>query len=273
MGKLKARDWNFGTDTGPTKSYFDLAELKQFIDAGGLRFFKKIRFSDCDFQGISSNESQVVFDKCEFLNCDLSLSTFKNFKFSKCTFRGSSFGQTTFRDVEFRDCIWEKMAVSTNETVLEDVFISNPSDFNKSLWTQLDEKILTTKNASKMYQWHRHELAKSTIARMLLNNHRYLGDDRTFYESVRVFETQQAYDKCCRATYNTINRFRWASAWYAAVAIFWSIELGLLWTFGILNAWGGQRTPPINCLDDVIHGRKPVLFQRKNYLTAPPSQL
>lgn len=247
VGKLKGRDWNFGTDTGPTKSYFDLAGIKPFVEGGGSRVFKNIRFSECDFQGISSNDSQVVFDKCEFLNCDLSLSTFINFKFSKCIFRGSSFGQTTFRDVEFRDCAWERMAVSSNETVLENVFISNPSDFNKSLWTQLDKQILP-KKVSKINQWHRHELTKSTIARMLLNNHRELGDDRTFYESVRVFEIQQSYAKFCRAVFNTINKARPASLWYFLVAIFWIAELCLLRIFGMLNAWGASALRPLIAL-------------------------
>jgi hypothetical protein len=247
VGKLTPRGWDFSKDAGPLKASFDLATLDAFISGGGSRVFKSVRFRDCDFQGYSSNKSQIVFDQCDFIGCDLSLSTFADCKFSRCSFESSSIGQTTFKNVEFRDCKWKKIGASSNETVFDSVFITNPAAFNDALWTQLDKKFLEQRKVKASYQWHRHEATKSTIARMLLNNHRLLGDDRTFYESVRVFETQQAYSKFCRAVYNSTTRW-YRLLWFGPVAIFWLAELVLLWLFGLLNAWGASALRPLLAL-------------------------
>jgi hypothetical protein len=82
---------------------------------------------------------------------------------------------------------------------------------------------------------------------MMLNNHRVVGDDITFYESVRVFETQQAYSKACRAIFNVTTRW-FHFALYVPLAAFWVFELGLLWVFGLLNAWGASAFRPLLAL-------------------------
>lgn len=247
VGKLRSRDWDFTKDAGPVESFLDLSNIQPYIAAGGSRIFKHVRFRDCDFQGVSSNTAQVVFEKCEFIGCDFSLSTFVKFKFARCSFERCSFGQATLIDVEFRDCRWKEIAASSNETVLEKVYVSNPGAFNNALWTQLDKEILESRKVIPSYQWFRHELSKATIARTLLNNHRTIGDDGTFYESVRVFETQQAYSKACRAFYSVRDGVMTAP-WFIAKGVFWFTELALLWIFGLLNAWGASALRPLLAL-------------------------
>ncbi|HYI64931.1 MAG TPA: pentapeptide repeat-containing protein [Allosphingosinicella sp.] len=209
-------------------------------------------FVDCDFQGFFVFKTQMVIKGCSFEGCDLALTTWENVKFSSCTFRRSSIGQTTFRRCEFRQCHWEDIGFSSNETSFEHVLVTNPENLVASAYTNLDPQILSTKGITPQYQLYKLEGTRSTIARLLLRNLQDVGDEQTYYQAVKVFELHQA-------------KARWSQAWYefkfdkqksrlrsAISAGLWFADQTILRLFGALNGWGASVARPLSILVGTI---------------------
>lgn len=246
VGALADGTWTFDHDVGPTKKFFTSEALQSHVDAGGIAVFRDIIFTQCDFQGHFHLSSQIVFNNCSFINCDLSLSTWENVKFSSCTFSTVSLGQATIRDCEFRGCIWQDISFSPNAFELHDTYISNPSDFIKSATTNLDPVVLEAKNASAFEQKMRLETTKAIIARRVWKMLQNEGSEDTYYEALKTFLLQNATSevssiKLSRSKERKLRRR--ASLMFAQNV--WVCEREILRLFGFVNRWGASVVRPV----------------------------
>jgi hypothetical protein len=205
-------------------------------------------FTDCDFQGFFVFATQMILKNCRFEGCDLALTTWENVKFSRCTFRRSSLGQTIFKRCEFRDCIWENVGFSPNETTLEQTLVTNPEDCVASAYTNLDQAVLGPRGVRPEKQAYKLEATRSTIARILLRNLQDVGDEETYYRAVKVFELQQAKARRDRAIYNVKFGEDGSRIRNSISAALWFCDEYFLRTFGALNGWGASVARPLGAL-------------------------
>ncbi len=206
------------------------------------------KFFDCDFQGFFVFPTQMVIKGCTFEGCDLALTTWENVKFSRCVFRKTSVGQTVFRRCEFRDCVWEAVGFSPNETSFEQSLVTNPEACIEAAYTNLDENLLSAKGIRPEKQKAKLESTRSTIARILLRNLQDVGDEQTYYQSVKVFELQQAKARHKQHMYDLFfdgSRNRIISGVSAAL---WGLDWLILRLFGALNGWGASVARPLSIL-------------------------
>ena len=246
VGAMISDDWGENSK-GPTRHFIEGENLASVIAQNGGRAFEGYTFCECDFQGFFTSTSQIVFKTCNFINCDFGLTTWINVKFSNCEFRQTSFGMTVFNSCEFRDCEWEQIGLSPNELVLDNTFINNPTKFIRSGYTNLDRDVLKEKRKTWAEQTSKLETTKATVARQLLKNMGSTGDERSYYEAVKIFETQQAKGRLYSALYDIVRkqqRTLWRLLAFAASA-YWLLEIIILRTIGTLNAWGASVAKPI----------------------------
>lgn len=142
-GQMVDTRWDFVGAKGPEHCFFSGESFRASLLNGAPKKEANIVFRECDFQGFFEPESQYVFDKCQFIKCDLGLTTWKNIKFSRCEFTESSIGQTRFENCEFRDCKWKKIGFSPNETEFVRCLVSNVEDCVNSAYTNLDKSELS----------------------------------------------------------------------------------------------------------------------------------
>jgi hypothetical protein len=245
VGKIEYQEWGFDRQKGPEHCHFEGESFTEKLEAGGPTTEKNIVFRGCDFQGFFEPKSQFVFIECHFINCDLSLSTWSKVKFSKCTFDKTSFGQTTFEDCEFRDCSWKEIGFSPNETEFIECWINNVTECVDSAYTNMNIEELSKRRVKPAFQKMKLQETKSTIARMLLRNHRDIGDEKSYYESVKVYETAQSMAKVQKSKYDLTNGSCSARLLSIISLPFWIVENFMLHLFGVLNGWGATVARPV----------------------------
>lgn len=245
VGKMVDTPWNFVGAKGPEHCFFHGESFEESLKNGAPRKETNIVFRECDFQGFFEPESQYVFEKCHFIKCDLSLTTWKNIKFSKCKFIESSIGQTRFENCEFRDCNWEKTGFSPNETEFVRCLVSNAEECVNSAYTNLDKEVLSTRNILPLYQKMKLQGTKSTIARMLLRNHQEIGDENTFYRTVKTFEKRQSIAKIYESFYGVMYEKWLLKPFYLIKTLSWLLEILFIVVFGALNGWGASISRPL----------------------------
>lgn len=245
---LKHGTWNL-ENRGPSGFLFFGEEFVVTIEE--RKFPSKVpgfKFHQCDFQGFFEPKYQVVFEKCDFIECDFGLSTWRNIKFSKCTFDKSSLSQSIFRRCEFRDCTWVDVGLSPNETEFYDTFINKSWQCVSSAYTNLDADVLEMNNADARYQRMKLATTKSTISRILLNNNSVTADEETYYESVKTYELHQAKGRMIksifRAFYDKKASIRDRIKPFFGT-IFWCLEVPILYVFGLVNGWGASLLRPL----------------------------
>lgn len=86
---------------------------------------------------------------------------------------------------------------------------------------------------------------KSTISRMLLNNHREIGDEKTFYETVKTFEMKQSIARIYENVYGMRYERMLSRPGYLVKMILWCLEILFIVTFGLLNGWGSSTSRPL----------------------------
>lgn len=246
VGVMTPGSWDFSHNIGPTKCQFEGTALATHLGTGGDRVIRGVTFTDCDFQGYFKHSAQLVFDRCNFYNCDLGLTTWTNVKFSNCTFDRVSIGQTRFENCEFRSCAWEKIGLSPNGLEFHSTYFSNTSDFISAAYTNLDASVLALNSASGRDQKLRLESTKATISRRILKMLQAEGDEIAFYDAVRTFQIQHAISRQALA----IQRFHDSTEGYLSRASAplsiagWFAEQYILISFGWINNWGASVTKP-----------------------------
>lgn len=247
VGAMETGDWAFSTGSDQRKSHFSGKDLVTLIEVTRNRVFRHRRFFDCDFQDNFKYSAQIVFDNCEFHNCDLSLTTWIDVKFSNCIFNRVSFGQSTFIDCEFRSCEWHNMGLSPNGTKLESTYISNSESFINSAATNLDPSVLEKNGTDASEQLSKLESTKATLARRILKMLQNEGDEIAFYEAVKTFQIQHAKFRVSdfqhKSKKNGIGKCEKAKLKFWAMT--WSIEKNILKAFGYMNDWGASVVKPI----------------------------
>lgn len=248
-GEFAAGDWTL-PERAAHKKVFSASALQKALSDGAVKSlkFSRIRFGTCDFSGgFDIGHRTIIFDKCEFIDCDFGLSTWKRAKFTGCTFDGCSLSQSTWINSEFRRCRWSLMGISGNETVLDHVFIDNPDAFVSSAYTRLDAAILKEKGASPRFQKTRLEETKATVARNIYNNHKIMGDEQNFYEACKTYILQSSKAKIFDHASAVLDsgatiRNKLKSTWNLIGSL---IELSILFSFGASNNWGGSVARPL----------------------------
>lgn len=247
--KFIEHNWNFDNDTGPKYSIFNAERL------GQNRRIDSVRFTDCDFSG--EFEKPVYFVDCTFDRCDLGLSKFVRAKFTRCRFTLTSFTQCTLVNSELRDCIYDRIGFSGNETQIEGTLITNPDFFVTAAYTNV---LYLPTEKSWLIQKLRLEETKSTFSRAILANLTNEGSDVAFYSAVRISTIQECRAKiaiairsiieaCTFKEGNSLNLKWYSRLWkgLSGVLSFFGgvIDWIILHAFGLLNGWGASLARPV----------------------------
>lgn len=238
--------WDFSHNLGPNRCVFSGDDLTIWLKAGNRRVFRRVAFTDCDFQGYFSHSAQLVFDDCIFVGCDFGLSTWTNVKFSKCAFKRVSFGQTKFDNCEFRTCDWEDIGISPNALELTSTYFSSSAKFIGAAATNLSADILAKNGVTVMGQGLRLEVTKATVARRVLKMLQEEGDEIAFYDAVKTFQLQHCVSgRATAILVLTDSKELLRRKVLSMLSICsWTIEGLILRTFGAASGWGATVTRP-----------------------------
>lgn len=182
-------DWSFATNKGPCRLTFSAESLysSEFRD---LPFFRveNITFIECDFRG-KFDKNIIQFQNCTFHLCDFGGSEFHNDKFTLCTFQDTSLTLTKFLNCQIRDCNFERIGASGNETQFFQTELTNPGKFIDAMMTNLTH---LPDGVRAEYQNLRLQTTKGTLSKVILNNLSKEGSDFSYYDAVKTAQLQGA---------------------------------------------------------------------------------
>lgn len=165
-----AFDWSIENITGIRLLTCSADGLKKQQSFKPLSVIKNFKFSECDFLG-EFDLPKLTFKECSFEVCDLGRSTWRNVKFQNCTFHRCSLTQSTLDSCQFIDCRWFEIGLSGNETHIRECLITNPGEFVRSGYTNLDAEVLAKNKKEASYQTMRLEQSKLKVARLILTEY------------------------------------------------------------------------------------------------------
>lgn len=260
---LDPYDWNLSRDSGPNNRFIHGPALHAVGSKGEAFKISKFVFKNCDLQGDFRSGPFVRFDDCDFINCDFAFSHWKDAQFRNCTFRESSLSLSLFESCEFRDCRWENIGVASKTDFIR-TFINNPGEFIAATVSRSNPADQTAKH--KMQQWYRLKGSRAHVLRNLLLSHEAVGDEHTFYETVRAHELARSFARVCQDLYELgfVSSRRIKAAFYLP---FHLADHLILRAFGWLNDWGASAVKPflalIGCF--LIFGE---IYRRIDFSTA-----
>jgi len=234
--------WDFTHAKGPAHSTFTARGLAEdFPDRKPV--FTQVNFHQCDFEG--NFNRPVVFKDCKFSLCDFGMSKWRLAKFTNCTFDRCSFTLTSFENCEFRGCLWEKICFTGNETRFYNTVITNPHEFVRSGYTNLDQEVLKKFKTTAAYQTMRLEGSKASIARVLYNTLSHSGEEDSYYHAVRTCLNQSVVAKIAEAEYYSKNGARFHNRLiFKGRSWIYRSEKTIVNCAGIINAWGSSIVRP-----------------------------
>jgi hypothetical protein len=241
---LAEHDWQFGSSTGPKRSFLSWHNLKKICQDGQVQSFENLTFEDCDIQGYFEHRPAIAFKKCRFHNCDFSYSDWYRTTFTDCEFKNCSFALTLFDDCEFRDCEWSRIGLQGSKTDFVRTFLNNPRDFVSAGFSGVKAGKENPKEHAA-FQSYRLEQSKAQVARTLLHSHKEVGDDATYYQNAKLHDIQEMKSKIYRNAYRLRYREDWCDRGKGLLLIPHCIELGLLFGLGLTNAWGATLLRPV----------------------------
>lgn len=121
-------DWDLERDAGPHRRFIPGVALTRKLNAGEIFFVRKATFRECDFQGAFRGDPIVMFEDCQFINCDFAYSSWVGAHFKQCKFSDSSLSLASFERCEFRDCVWERLGVASRSEFSK-TFVDDPGAF------------------------------------------------------------------------------------------------------------------------------------------------
>jgi hypothetical protein len=243
-------DWDVGRDSGPCRRFVTGEVLDhQSLPGVSFKVQKKI-FKECDFQGNFGNHAFIMFDDCDFIDCDFAFSRWKDAHFRKCTFQNSSISLAYFDKCEFRDCIWTKIGLASKTDFFR-CFLNNPKKLIDASFSGTDPSDRTFRH--RLFQWHRLQGTRAHVLRNLLISHQSVGDEHTFYETVKLHELQRSFSRICHDIYDLA--FSPKSRLSALIRLPTHIvDHFILKAFGYLNNWGSSAVRPLFALLILLAG-------------------
>lgn len=234
-------DWDLGRDAGPSRRYIAGTTLGACITPGDTYTVKSVTFRECDFQGQFLANPVILFDQCQFIGCDFAYSAWFGAHFRGCSFIDSSLSLATFERCEFRDCIWTRVGLASRSEFAK-THINNPKALIKSSISRSDPKDTSWRH--KLYQWHRLLGTRAHVLRSLMLSHSSVGDERTYYQTVKMHELQRCEANIGECLY----RFGFGSPVEKILAVFtFVLELAGYLTMvllGFINKWGESVSRP-----------------------------
>lgn len=259
-------DWDLKRDAGPSRRYVAGETLSAKVTAGDTFTIKKATFRDCDFQGFFKANPIVMFDECQFINCDFAYSSWQGAHFRKCLFADVSISLATFEKCEFRDCGWSRIGIASR-TDFSKTFVSNPGTLVGATISNTDPRDKTWKH--RAYQWHRLHGTRAHVLRLLMLSHGAVGDEHVFYETVKLHELQRYKARMAEDVFDIA--FKPAGAKVAALfkLLFHSLNYFLMALFGLTNGWGESVSRPCLVFAAIYFGFGQV-YDRANFASAIP---
>lgn len=237
-------DWNLRRDSGPHNRFIHGSALQDVGNKGDVLKVNKTIFKGCDFQGDFRNGPFIRFDDCEFIKCDFAFSHWKDVQFRNCAFREASLSLSIFESCEFRDCSWDNIGVASKTDFIR-TFINNPNHFISATVSRSNPTDRTVKH--KLLQWYRLKGSRAHVLRNLLLSHHAVGDEHTFYETVRAHELARSYARVCQDLFEIA--FASNRRVKAAFGLpFHIADHVILRIFGWLNDWGASAVKPFLAL-------------------------
>lgn len=234
-------DWEMARDSGPSRSFISGSSLKEKVVPGDTFKVEDVTFKECDFQGRFRPETLIMFDRCHFIGCDFAYSSWKDAHFRSCTFADSSISLAAFERCEFRDCKWERIGFGS-KTELVSTFINNPDKMITASVSNLNPKDRSLKH--RLYQWYRLRGTRAHFLRSLMISHQVVGDEHTYYATVRLHELQCSTSRICYDCFD----FLFSKTVNKTVAfvrlLLHTVDYVILRSFGWLNKWGSSVSQP-----------------------------
>ncbi len=243
-GNLTPSDWNFSNNTGPKKAFLDAALISNIATDGEVLKLDNLTFEQCDLQGHFEHRPNITFSDCRFIECDFSLSDWYRTTFKNCVFDKCSFALATFEECEFRDCRWDKIGMQGSKTDFIRTFITNPESFIRSAFSGTNAK-RKDKIKHCFEQKMRLERTKAQVTRTVMQSHREVGDDDTFFQSAKIHDLQQVKSTLYDVVYSFIFRTGVKSKLkiFGLLPLFF--EFLILSIFGYCNDWGARLSKPL----------------------------
>ncbi|TCQ05737.1 pentapeptide repeat-containing protein [Sphingomonas sp. PP-CC-3A-396] len=234
-------DWNATRDAGPANRFISGSSLNSQISPGDTYTVKGKTFKNCDFQGMFSPTPLVMFDECNFINCDFAYSKWQDAHFRKCNFSDSSLSLTAFSGCDFRECKWHNIGISSRID-LNKTYISNPDDLINASVSSRNPKDKTIKH--RLNQWFRLKGTRAHFLRTVMISHQSVGDERTYYNTVKLHELRRSTERMSQDIFEIyteppLNKI--TSVLKLALHI---INYAIMRAFGWLNGWGESAGRP-----------------------------
>lgn len=245
-------DWDFATNKGPCRLTFSADALyKSDLKDRPFVKFEGITFSECDFRG-KFERNIVQFQNCTFALCDFGGSEFHNDKFTSCTFIDTSFTLAKFFNCQIRNCKFERIGASGNETQLLSTDLTNPGEFIDATTTNLEH---LPDGVRPEYQRLRLQQTKGTLSKVILHNLSKEGADFSYYDAVKSAQLHGAladratailskpeYDREARRTSKSTFLAKWQNLTATASSLMATSEYWTLRIVGAMNGWGRSIT-------------------------------
>lgn len=242
-GSMTLSDWNFANNTGPKKAFLHADYIKKISTEGIVLKLINLTFEQCDLQGYFEHKPNITFNNCRFIECDFSLSEWCRTTFKNCEFTRCSLALSTFDECEFRNCTWNEIGMQGSKTDFIRTFITNPEEFIDSAFSGTDTARASPKHIFE--QKTKLERTKAQVTRTILQSHRDVGDDQTFYLSAKLHDLQQVKS----SLYEVAFRVRFQNGYLNKIAAMKFIplifEYIILTLFGFCNDWGSKLSKPL----------------------------
>lgn len=234
-------DWDIARDSGPSRRFICSDGLNRRTSPGVTFKLKSVTFRDCDFQGEFSVNPLIMFDGCHFINCDFAYSNWRNAHFRACKFEDCSIALSTFSRCEFRECNWTRLGLSSR-TELHHSFISNPDVMVSSSVSHCNPSDKSWNH--RAYQWQRLQGTRAHFLRAVMISHQTVGDEHTYYSTVKAHELQSSIARMARQVYGIVFE-RWSTKFQMLFGLLLeALNYIILSLFGWLNKWGQSVSQP-----------------------------
>lgn len=241
----EAYDWDLNRDAGPHRRFVPAVALSRKLNAGEIFFVRKMTFRECDFQGIFRGDPIIMFEDCQFINCDFAYSSWTGAHFKQCAFSDSSLSLASFERCEFRDCIWERLGI-TSRTEFIATFVSDPKVFIQATVSRTNPEDTSKKH--KSYQAYRLSGTRAHVLRSLILSHAAVGDEHIYYRTVRLHELQRCSARFAQNAHELVHGNVGRKFGSALKIPFNLLDYLLMSLLGLTNAWGDSVSRPCTLL-------------------------
>lgn len=238
-------DWDLQRDAGPYRRFVPAFPLKARVRPGDTYEVRGILFRECDFQGVFEGDPIIIFDRCQFVGCDMAYSVWRRCHFKDCEFEGCSISLATFEACELRGCSWSNIGLASR-TELTRTFLSNPGELIAASVSGVDPRRPTLQH--RMNQWFRLRGTRAHFLRSIMLSHATTGDEHTYYDTVRLHELQRCSARVAEDAYETVFGPGWRRVVALPSMLLHAFNYAIMRALGALNGWGESPGRPFVAL-------------------------